>query len=537
VIARFAKAVALFTLLTAVMTWPQVAHLGTEASHHEDVFFNMWRLGWVAHALATSPARVLDGNIFYPEPRTLTYSDAMPVESIVATPLLWAGVQPVLVHNLMLLGGIVLSAAGMFVLAASLTGSTAAGVTAGIVFAFVPYRFDHYMHLELQWTVWIPWAFWALHKMFDSGSLGDAALLGLFTALQFMSSVYYGIFLCTLLAVCTLLLLCGRQRHEIASRARALATAGIVAALLIAPYVVPYAITRQSVGPRPEEQLGMFSARPSSYRAVTETNYLYGERSLRLGRPERRLFPGVLPLLLAVVGLLLVSASDEMIMYLVGLTLAFEMSFGLKSYVFTFLYHHVPAFDGLRAPARLGIFVIFFLAVLAANGQAVLQQAISRHARPFVSVGIAGILLLEYWVAPLPLTRYPSSPAPVYAWLATQPTGVVAEFPIPEPTTLPGNEPRYAYMSTFHFMPLLNGYSGYYPASYLARLDRLNDMPDDAALQTLVGAGVRYVIIHTAFYRPAVAHEIVAVLEAHSQFRELGRFEDGFGIAAVFAAR
>ena len=48
------------------MTWPQVAHLGTEASHHEDVFFNMWRLGWVAHALAKSPARVLDGNIFFP---------------------------------------------------------------------------------------------------------------------------------------------------------------------------------------------------------------------------------------------------------------------------------------------------------------------------------------------------------------------------------------------------------------------------------------------------------------------------------------
>src|SRR6266540_1830219 len=83
-------------------------------------------------------------------------------------PLLWSGAPPVLVHNLVLLAGIVLSAAGIFMLALHLTGRPAAGVTAGIIFAFVPYRFDHYMHMELQWTIWIPWAFWALHRAFET---------------------------------------------------------------------------------------------------------------------------------------------------------------------------------------------------------------------------------------------------------------------------------------------------------------------------------------------------------------------------------
>src|SRR3954470_24544267 len=192
------------------MPWPQVVHLGTAASHHEDVFFNMWRLGWVAHALAKSPARVLDGNIFFPEPRTLTFSDAMPVESVLATPLLWSGVQPVLVHNLMLLGGIILSAAGIFVLAARLTGSTMAGITAGIIFAFVPYRFDHFMHLELQWTTWMPWAFWALHRTLEGGGLKYGALLGVFVSLQMLSSIYYGVFLIPLLALVTVVILVPR---------------------------------------------------------------------------------------------------------------------------------------------------------------------------------------------------------------------------------------------------------------------------------------------------------------------------------------
>lgn len=534
---RFLQAVLLFTMLTVVMTWPQAARFTTDAWPHEDVFFNMWRLGWFAHALAKSPTHLLDGNIFYPEPRTLTYSDAMVVESLLAAPLLWAGVQPVVVHNVMLLGGIVLSAAGIFMLASTLTGSWAAGVTAGIVFAFVPYRFDHYMHLELQWTVWIPWTFWALHRVFETGAIRDAVLLGLFVTLQFMSSVYYGLFLGTLLVACGLFLLLGTRRGQVWTRLVALAVAGATAAALIIPYVIPYAQTRRTLGARPEEQVVMFSARPSSYRAATETNYLYGDRSARIGRGERRLFPGILPMLLAVVGLLLFPPTNQALMYLIGLTIAFEMSFGLKGYVFSFLYEHVPGFDGLRAPARLGIFVSFFLAVLAAYGHAALAKLFGNRVRYPLTVAIAAVLLLEYWVAPLPLVPYPTAPAPLYTWLAKQPVGVVAEFPMPQPYESSGHDPRFEYLSTFHFMPLINGYSGYYPDSYLTRLDRLRHMPDDTALRELVGAGVRYVIIHERLYRRGAVDEVISALRAHSRFRELGHFDDGLGGAVAFAVR
>lgn len=108
---------------------------------------------------------------------------------------------------------------------------------------------------------------------------------------------------------------------------------------------------------------------------------------------------------------------------------------------------------------------------------------------------------------------------------------------MPQPNRLPGNEPRFEFMSTFHWMPLINGYSGYYPESYINRLERLRTMPDAAALENLVGAGVRYVIVHTRLYRPGGANEVIAALTAHSRFRELGRFDDGLGEAVVFSAR
>lgn len=533
---KLVRVALLFTLLTAVMTWPQAAHMTSGALDHQDVFFNMWRFAWFAHALATSPAHILDGNIFYPERRTLTFSDAMPVESLVAAPLLWSGLPPVLVHNVMLLGGIVLSAVGIFVLARRLTGSGAAGITAGIIFAFAPYRFEHYMHMELQWIVWTPWAFWALHRAIDTGERCYGLLAGASVALQMLSSVYYGIFLALVLGLSALLLLAGaRDRRQRALTS--LLLGAVVATAISAAYALPYLATRKQMGGRPQEQIVDFSAKPSSYLVATAGNYLYGAKTDRRGRPERRLFPGVLPCLLAVFGLLAARPSREAIVYVIALVAAFEMSLGFYGYSYRFLYEHVSAFEGLRAPARLGIFVVFFLGLLAAYGHAALERALALRWCAAAAVVIAAVLLLEYWVAPLPLTAYSNNAPPLYAWLAQLPHGVVLELPVPRPDTLPGDEARYSYMSTFHWMPLLNGYSGFYPDSYIARISSLRHFPSDESVARLKREGLRYIIVHTASYRPDDASLLLSRISANSSFTELGSFSDGRADASVFALR
>ena len=535
--ARFVRAAALFAALTVVMTWPQAARLATSATPHPDVYFNMWRFAWFAHALASSPSRLLDGNIFYPEPRALTFSDAMPVEAALAAPLLWMRTPPVLVHNLLLLSGIVFSAAGIFMLASRLTGSSAAGITAGIIFAFAPYRFEHYMHMELQWTVWIPWAFWGLHRTVEHGRVRDGAMVGLFTALQFLSSIYYGIFLATLLALGTALLLCRARGAALRRTAPALLVGAAVAGALLTPYAIPYARTRQHVGTRSPEQVLEFGARASSYVVSTDSNLLYGARSAQRGRPERRLFPGLLAVLLALVGLLLRRPTDEAIVYLITGVVAFEMSLGLRGYSFRFLYEYVPLFSSLRAPARLGIFVVFCLAILAAYGHAALQASLAKRWAAGLTMAIGGVLLVEYWVAPLPLAPFPNTPPPVYAWLATQSRGVVVEFPMPLPDTLPGHEARYSYMSTFHWMPLLNGYSGYYPASYLSLIDNVRQFPDETSIALLRQRGVRYVVVHTSLYTRDRAEQLLSRTEMSLALAQLGRFDDGEGNSVVFLLR
>src|SRR4029079_5906897 len=408
----------------------------------------------------------------------------------------------------------------MFMLVRYLTGCSGAGVVAGVVFAFVPYRFDHYMHMELQWTVWAPLAFWSMHRTFDTGEWKYGVAAGLSVALQMLSSIYYGIFLATLLPVGALLLV----RDGAAPRRRVFAAlvAGAVIALLVsAVYARPYRASHATVGDRSQEEVLQFSARVSSYRAATAGNWLYGGRFAARAGDERRLFPGLLPLLLATIGLLLRVPGRRPIVYLLLMVAAFEMSLGLRGYSYTFLSGYVPLFRSLRALGRLGIFVAMFLAVLAGYGYSLLASGRSRPLRAALAGAVVLLLLAEYRTR-LPLVSYPNAAPPVYRFLATQPRGIVAEFPVPQPDTLPGHDAEYAYMSTFHWFPLVNGYSGTYPPSYLARLERLRGFPDERSIAQLRRDGVTYVIVHGSAYAEAVFGGLRTRIDASGALSELG---------------
>ena len=527
----------LFGLLTIVATWPQARHLWSQAPPHQDVYFNMWRLRWFAHAIVTSPVHLFDANIFYPEPRTLALSDAMVVEGLVAAPLVWAGLNPVLVQNLLVLAAMAGSGAAMFALARYLTGSRGAAIVAGMVFAFAPYRFEHIMHMELQWAMWSPLAFMALHRTFDTGEWKYGAATGACVALQVLSSIYYGIFLATLIAIAGILLIVRDRRAPLSRTVRSLAVGAVLAAAIVFAYARPYLSVHERVGDRPVTEISAFSARPASYLVATPGNWLYGRSgNPRGGGPERRLFPGLIPVVLAIAGLLLRLPTGRGMVYLLLLVAAFETSLGFGGYAYSFLYDHLSIYRGLRASARLGIFVLLFLGVLAAYGYRAIAASRSPAVRRAVVLGLAIGLLVEYHVT-LALTPYPTEPTSVYRMLARQPRGVVAEFPVPRVDALPGDEARYAYMSTFHWFPLVNGYSGVYPPSYLARLGRLRNFPDLTSMIQLQRDGVRYLIVHGAAFGPATFAELQARLRADMAVSELGSFDDGEGPAVLYRMR
>jgi hypothetical protein len=523
----------LYVAVWAVVSWPQPRVLATMAYPHQDVYFNMWRLEWLAHASVHEPAHLLDGNMFYPETRTMTYSDAVLVEGAAAAPLIWLHFPPLLVQNLMIFGAMIASACTMFALVRYLTGSAGAGFVAGIAFGFAPYRFEHVMHLELQWAMWSPLAFLYLHRTLETGRMKYGLLTGLMLALQMLSSIYYGVYLGTLIAVGTVLFLVAGPIERRRRVLGALAGAALLSAVICGVYAIPYLQRRNHVGERTADQVAMFSARPSNYLVATPSNWLYGRTLETRGRPERRLFPGAVIALLAIVGLLYRPPPRRAIVYLVLLVLAFEMSLGFSGHIYGWLYHYVPIYRGLRAVARLGIYVLLFLGVLGGYGVVALSHGWSRRATATLAVVLSILLVMEYRVT-LPLTDYPNEAPPVYRLLARQPPGVVAEFPVPTPASLPLLDAQYLYCSTFHWYPLVNGYSGVYPSSYLERIERLKDFPDARSFEQLDQDNVQYVVLHDWEGRP----EAERVLSQSPDYMLLGEFGDvGVGSALLYQRR
>jgi hypothetical protein len=430
-----------------------------------------------------------------------------------------------------------MSGAAMFALVRYLTGSGGAALLAGTIFAFPPYRFEHIMHMELQWVMWVPLAFLALHKTIDRARLRDGLATGAAVALQMLSSIYYGIFLATLLPVSGVLLQFGRNRLNIRRTTIALAAGAILAVAFIGPYARPYLLARERVGERPTGQIRTFSARPADYLLVPQENWLYGRWQER-GEGERRLFPGAIAVLLAVIAVFLRPPSRVIVVYGLAAVVAFEASLGFRGYAYSFLYSYVSPFRGLRAPARLGIFVVFFLAVLSGFGYSFLAATLRRRTRVILLLILLAAVLLED-CTPVQLVTYPNTAPPVYRLLASRPAGVVAEFPMPAIDTLPGPDPKYAYMSTFHWKPLVNGYSGFFPPSYLRRIEAMRRFPEPFSLRALRGDGVRYLVIHATGYVEdrEMYNKILSTLAADEGVRTLGPFYDGEGPATLYELR
>jgi hypothetical protein len=506
-IGRLALLTVVFSLLTAALTWPQVRDLDW-VGDLGDPLFSIWRLAWVSHQIVRDPLRLFDGNMFHPERLTLTYSDSIIVPSLMSAPLFWLGVHPVLIYNLLFLSGFVFSGVTMFLLVRALTGRIEAAAIAGTLFAFYPYRYEHYPHLELQMTMWMPLTLWAMHRTMARGLLRDGLATGLTFALQMLSSLYYGLFLAVYLIPVggALWLARGRPGRPL----RALAAGAGLAAVLVAPVIYAYSANKAMVGDRGVPAVQYYSAEGPDYLRPHFRSLVYG-RWATDDPAERQLFPRITPVVLAATAVW-PPLSVVRIAYVLGLVVAMDGSFGLNGGYYPLLYNYVGPYRGLRVPARFSLLVGFTLSLLAGYGAARLLGRWPRR-RTVLTAAMLGLIMFEA-MPRTPLARVWPAPPPIYASISGEPTAVLAEFPMPTAPVGYFFEARFLYFSTFHWHPLVNGNSGHFPESYEALIERERDFPSDSALEYLRTRGVDYVAVHGAFMDREKFERIVAALDA-----------------------
>ena len=521
----------LWTGVVVFLTWPLAAHLtthlpGIAIGGPLDSLLVGWALAHQSHAILTAPCSLPDGNIYWPSRRALYYGEAgFGAVPYFMPPFLATG-NPTLALNLVLLVGFVLTAWSMHRVVARLTGSERAGFVAGAAF------------------VTTPWVIWAWLPAAPSYAILQYLPLVMVIAAQPSSRVGTGVCLLLLVALQGL-------------------TSVYVAASLVAPLVV-LGLSRLARQPTRRAGVALLAsvagatvvlaAAYSGYALVHLDNPELGTQTLWLAKPTNpepavlgtaaRLGPlAVPPAALIVIGLGLVGAMASRergwsslralpwrigwLWTFVGLVIAIrpraDWHESLIAAPHSLLARFTPLYEVIRIPERLGVAALMGVAVLTGVAFAECERVIAGRAgvaRSPRAAGAAtlGLLLVTVgamyctcqrdlhssWLTlrplpgPYPLARTVPPPAPALLRVLEQPGGPLLELPV---GTNPWPQARAMYRSIYHHRPLLNGYSGYWPAGFPERMALARRLPDPEALDALRRAtDLELVLVHTAEY-------------------------------------
>ena len=516
---RIVDALAVFFVYAAAtiaFTWPLTISLGTRLGAPEgpgDPYLNLWILGWDLRVLTSRPLALVDGtifnaNIFHPAAATLAYSDHLLPQAIALLPVYAATHDVVVCYNVLLLASLFASALAMHALVRELGASHTGALAAGLAWAFWPYRISHLIHLQLQALYFLPLALLFVHRLIPSARRRDAIWIGILTALQTLSSLYYGVMTVLAIAVSVIGLGLGTGRLRSTRLLSRLALAAVVGVVVVAPILWPYwRIQRDEGFARNLYEASRHAAVARSYIQVPEANWLYGrthlltfrdatnrERAGRLDGVEQGLFPGAVVVMLATIGFLATrrTARWPVAWTMIALVvLAAILSLGPDGIrpVYAAFHQYVFGFQAVRAPARFAILVMLGLAVLGALGATRLELAKGLGVWP-VHVAIA-VLWLEFASMPWTLVDRPPRTTAVGQWLAA-PRGEGAVLYLP--LTNDRRNTLAMVDSLQHGRPIVNGYSGQRPSFYPALVDALAAFPTAEALWTLRDFGVRFVV-------------------------------------------
>ncbi len=463
-------------LLTAALTHPLVPKLDRIGRlNTADGRYAMWNVAWVADTLIVRPSKLFDANIFYPARQALAFSEANIGAGVIAIPAWGFSGNPYLAHNTVVLFAFAMGVAGAYYLVRYLTGSREAAAVAGVLFGFCPFVFARTAHIQLMMTFGLPFSMLAFHRLVDRGTPARAVTLGIVLWAQALSCAYYGIFAGLLVGLGTLVFAFTRGLWRSPRYWALIALAAAVSLALTAPFFLPYLQVQEDGFARTLDDARMYSANGGAWLASSAWAHRWWLP--RIEGFSEVLFPGAIASLLALCGAARLLGRredaaapaaglrrDVAAFYLTVALIAFWASFGPDAGLYRVLYDTVPVFSFLRAPARIGIVVTLALVVL---GSHVLAPWLRARPRPRVwATALVVLAALELNGAPLTALREAEPVPEAYRRLATLPRGPVAEFPYFYQRSDFPRHAEYMLGSTYHFQPLINGYSDHIPAEW-----------------------------------------------------------------------
>lgn len=281
-----------------------------------DPLFNLWVLQWGMRQVELGFPDPWNANIFFPFDRSLALSDHLFGPALLGLPVDAVTGSPVAAYN------------ALFVLSFPLAGLVTYGVLralglrplpallGGAVFAFSPYRWGQASHLQMLFAPWIPAVLWSFDRLLAAPRARRAALFLAVYGLHVTGGVYlaYLVHLPLLVLALHRALTPPGWRRWLGRRAMAvlLVTALLAATVLTALFVPYLQVAARLDLSRGAENFVLYGTTLPALLTPAPSNLHFDALAPLLRAVNRRtgdadwwaertLFPGVLPLALALV--------------------------------------------------------------------------------------------------------------------------------------------------------------------------------------------------------------------------------------------
>lgn len=527
-----------FTALSILATWPlaRVMRAQLVGEVGDNIYF-VWMIGWMQKALFQLRANPFDvWFLNYPAGWNMAYTEITPAQLALALPFSLMG-GPTFGYNAAMLLTFILSGLTMFLWVRHLTGSKLAGLVAGTIFGFAPYRFAHFLigHLNLSGTQWFPIYFWGLFDLLGARRFAwkPALLAGLGLGLIALTSQYY-VYIALLVSIPIVLVWLLLDRGQLRRRAfwQGAGAALLVALPLVGVAVGPYVFLARQGG-LPDRGLGVvrpYSASPTDFLLPSTDHFLWGqwvgEHFNRQMWIEGTLTLGFVALVLSIIALwkrrengtpkpllwAMLAGGLAAVVLAMGTDLHWNgapveiatpaflsrwiardsIPLPLPGYL---LFQYFPFYAKLRAHMRFGVFALVLVSAAAGIGAAwLLRRAGMRGV--FTAVVLLLLVGLEFYPGPY-RAFFNVQPRAVDTWLAAQPgQGALAQFPFIE-----SEDQEQTYYTLIHGKPFIGGFFNAFPPPQYQRIQPvLAGFPDAPSVALLRDLGVEWVLVHTPRY-------------------------------------
>lgn len=506
----------------------------------DNIYF-VWLVRWYQTAFLEGGGHPFFNPLMnYPQGWNLSTTDTALASVLPGVPFSYF-FGPIAGYNIAMLITFVLSGFFMYLWVRNLTHSRLAGILAGTLFAFSPYRMAHFLagHLNLSGTEWFPLFFWGLSTLLRPGKKINWIFVVL-TALSLgaiaFTSMYYLYMTLLMSGIFVLIYLLFTHFKALANKTFWFQL--LLAGILVLPFFYfalrPF-ITLSSAGgiaSRSVEYANMYSASPTDFFLPSSDHFLLGkwvsqhfDRSLWIEGSFYISLVGFILTLIALIknkkseqrwfiwsafGVICVSFilalginlhwNNQQVMWQVPAFLQpligkAETAIHLPAY---WLFTRLPFFDKMRAIMRFGVFVVIFVPVLAGIGFTEISKRLSPLKQSLLTIALVAIVLFEFYPGSYEHQMSQPKPRAVDLWLAGQPDdGAVVQMPFSA-----SSDQAQVYYTLFYNKPFTGGFfNANQPEQYLNSQPVLEKFPDANSIELLQKLKVKYIVIEASSYK------------------------------------